>query len=170
MNYDTTSRGYELKVVIEQEVSLLESLLELMHDERELLVNFKPHSLLEHNKRKALIVTQHRQLDRHRVELSLQLAGELKMDGAEPSLRELAEALGGEMGHELLKQRSKLRALVESIHELNDLNQRLIDFSIKSVRGSVSFLKGQFFNSKTYSASGEIKQEIGQISRLNSRA
>jgi len=169
MNTQVTKLGFELKVVLEQEIALLDSLLEVMQNEREMLVRFQPNQLLEHNKRKELLVLQHTYLEKNRAELSAQLAAEMKFDGAEPFLKEIAEYVGGELGKSLHDLRSKLNALVDSLQELNIINKKLIEFSIKSVKGSVAFLKSQFFNSKTYSASGMITQEIEQISSINSR-
>ena len=86
-----------------------------------------------------------------------------------PFLKEIAAYIGGELGKSLDDLRSKLNALVDSLQELNQINKKLIEFSIKSVKSSVSFLKSRFFNSKTYSAAGVISQEIGQLSSINSR-
>lgn len=169
MNAQVTKLGFELKVVLEQEIALLDSLLEVMQSEREMLVRFQPNQLLEHNKRKELLILQHSYLEKNRAEISAQLAAEMKFDGAEPFLREIAEFIGGELGQSLTDLRSKLNALVDSITELNIINKKLIDFSIKSVKGSVAFLKSKFFNSKTYSASGTINQEVDGLSSINSR-
>jgi flagellar biosynthesis/type III secretory pathway chaperone len=74
------------------------------------------------------------------------------------------------MGRMLKDLRDQLVALVESIQELNGINKRLIDFSVKSVKGSVAFLKKRFFNNETYSPDGVVNDELQRLSVLNNRA
>ncbi len=170
MNVKVTKLGLELKVVLEQEASLLENLLEIMQDEREFLVRFQPKALEEQTKRKELLVLQHSYLDQGRQDLTARLAKELGFEESDPPLSALCEVIDGELGKKLEKVHVTLKALIESIQELNEINQRLIEFSIRSVKGSVAFLKRRFFASETYSAGGVINQEIAQLSSLNSRA
>jgi flagellar biosynthesis/type III secretory pathway chaperone len=170
MNEQQKKLGFGLKVVLEQELALLESLLEVLHDERELLVQFKPDQLFEHSKRKELLVLQHTYLEQNRNDLSQKLKATFGLGDAELSLREIAAHLDGELGHRLMLLRDNLSALVESIQEANELNKSLIGFSIRSVKSSVSFLKSRFFNSDTYSSSGIINENIAQLSMINSRA
>lgn len=162
--------GFELKVVLEQELSLLDGLLETLHGERELLVQFRPDQLLEQNKRKEILVLQHGYLEQNRRDLSLSLTASLGVDGVELPLREIAERLGGELGRKLMDLRDSLAALTDAIQEANELNKRLTEFSIRSVKSSVSFLKSRFFNSDTYSAGGTLRNDLAQLSVINSRA
>ena len=60
--------------------------------------------------------------------------------------------------------------MIDAIQELNSLNSKLIEFSIRSVKGSVAFLKRHFFYSETYSANGALNNEISQLSTVHSRA
>ena len=170
MHQKIVKPALELKVVLEQSSALLDELLEIMHGERELLVRFQPEKLLEQNKRKELLVLQHGYLEQNRRGLSDRLARLLGIPEEDASLETLVEVLEGELAHALGELRLRLTAQVEAIRELNDINGRLIEFSIKSVKGSVAFLKRRFFNSETYSATGVINHEIDQLSSLNSRA
>lgn len=172
MDLAVTKSALGLKVVLKEEVAILSSLLEVMQEERALLVSFKPNQLLEINKRKELLVLQHTYLEQNRKDLSRQLAAALNITTSteEPRLAELADAIGGEIGCALLDQKSKLVALIDAIQELNSLNSKLIEFSIRSVKGSVAFLKRHFFYSETYSANGVLNNEISQLSTVHSRA
>lgn len=163
-----TKLALELKVVLDEEASLLTSLLEIMQEEREMLIRFMPNQLLELSKRKELLVLQHAYLDQNRRALAMKLSGELRME-TDASLRQLAQAVDGEAGRSLFELHGKLRSLADSIQELNHLNRRLIDYSIKSVKGSVAFLKRRFFASETYSPGGVVNQEIAQLSSVHSR-
>jgi len=160
----------ELKVILDQEFSLLENLLEVMQAERELLVRFQPEQLLELNKHKELLVLQHSYVERDRVAVSQKLANVLGIETPNPPLRVLVKAVDGEPGKQLAELHSKLSAVIDAIQELNELNRRLIEFSIHSVKNSVAFLKKRFFSTETYNPKGVINEEIRQLSSVNSRA
>jgi hypothetical protein len=66
MNLNQRKLVFELKAVLEQQVALLDNLLEIMQDERELLVQFQPDQLVEINKRKELLVLQQSYLEANR--------------------------------------------------------------------------------------------------------
>lgn len=164
-----TKEALGLKVALEQQAGLLEDLLELMQGERELLVRFEPERLVQSNKRKELLVLQHSYIEQGRRRIIAELTGKLDLDD-DPSLKEIARAIGGEIGHDLLELRNKISALVDAIGELNRINGHLIEHSIRSVNGSVAFLKRRFFNSEIYSSDGLINTEIDDLSSLHDRA
>ncbi len=169
MKANATKLGFELKVVLEQEIALFDNLLEIMQEERELLVRFQPNQLLELNKRKELLVLQQNYLESSRATLSRELIKVLELD-ENATLKQIAAALGGELGKSFVDLHSSLTAVVDAIGQLAVINRHLIEFSIKSVKGSVAFLKRRFFSAETYSAAGVINQEIAQLSSLNNRA
>ncbi len=169
MEKDTRRTVLELKVCVEQEISLLESLLEQMQFEREALLEFKPDQLIELNKRKELLILQLNYLEGGRLRLSKRLARGLGISEKDVTLLKVGESIGQALGEDLKHLHSTFVALVESIRELNSLNRDLVEFSIRSVKGSVAFLKRRFFNSETYSASGVVNDEIEGLSRLSSR-
>ncbi|RJO67170.1 MAG: flagellar protein FlgN [Myxococcales bacterium] len=170
MTPKATKLGLELKVVLDQEAGLLKALVEAMHEERELLVRFQPNQLVELNKRKELLVLQHSYLEQGRRELTRKLGRELGLDSDGAGLAAIAEKLDGQLGRDLQNLKSTLSALVDAVTELNSLNKQLIEFSIRSVKGSVAFLKKRFFNAGTYSAEGMINQQISTLSMIHNRA
>jgi len=170
MEKQTKRTVFELKVVVEQELGLLESLLEQMQIEREALLEFKPDQLVELNKRKELLILQLNYLEENRLRVSARIAKAL--DIPEPdkaTLAIMAEHIDDPISEDLRRLHSKFIALVESIQELNTINRDLIEFSIRSVKGSVAFLKRRFFHGETYSSSGVVNEEIEGLSRLSSR-
>lgn len=168
MNMEANNLILEVKVVLQEQVSVLKSMLEIMQEERELLVQFRPQQLTELNKRKELLAQQHAQLERNRQGLSEALVKMLGLQ-EEPSLKELADLAGGQLGQELLRIRSTLSALADGIGELNKINQSLIEHSIRSVKSSVAFLKKKFFNTETYNAGGVVTDDLRKLSTVNSR-
>ncbi len=168
MKTEIDKLALELKVVLQQEVRLLENLQELMQDERELLLSFRPRQLLEINKRKEILIGQRNSLEgeRHRLTDRLTVLLCLPKDA---DLATLAEAVEGQAGAELRRLRSILAALVDGIRELATLNAALIEHSIRSIRGSVTFLKKRFFNSDTYGADGAIRHREAELSSVQNR-
>jgi len=169
MKSDTKRIALELKVVVDQEIALLESLLERMQTEREALLEFKPDQLVELNKRKELLVLQMNYLEDSRGRLIKRFAKACEVPSEGLNLFKIGEGVQGELGEELKHLHSVFIALIESIQELNKLNRDLIEFSIRSVKGSVAFLKRRFFHGETYSSSGVINDEIAGLSRLSNR-
>ena len=151
-------------------MSLLESLLEQMQIEREALLEFKPDQLVELNKRKELLILQLNYLEENRLRVSTRIARTLEIDSADKAtLALIADRIDDPFSEDIRRLHSKFVALVESIQELNIINRDLIEFSIRSVKGSVAFLKRRFFHSETYSSSGVVNEEIEGLSRLSSR-
>jgi len=141
-----------------------------MQIEREALLEFKPDQLVELNKRKELLILQFNYLEENRLRVSARIAKAL--DIPEPdkaTLAIMAEHIDDPISEDLRRLHSKFIALVESIQELNTINRDLIEFSIRSVKGSVAFLKRRFFHGETYSSSGVFNEEIEGLSRLSSR-
>jgi len=159
----------ELKVVLEQEASILSNLLELMHAERELLIKFQIDNLSEVNKNKELLVLQHSYIDQGRRKLTGRLAEELGSD-EDPTLSLLIGSLEGKTASSLSTTAENLRQLVQAIQKMSAENCHLIEASLQSVRGTLAQIERRLLKSETYSINGVITQELSKLASLNARA
>lgn len=149
-----TKTGYEMRAVLDQEVSLVSRLLEVMRQEQELLLQSDTGSLVESTKSKEVLILQHSYLEQSRRHLTERLARELGLKNTEPRLAVLVDALDGKLAENLTELRSQLRSLVEEIEQLGTENHDLIQCSVQAVRDSWAMLKRQFFTAETYTARG----------------
>jgi flagellar biosynthesis/type III secretory pathway chaperone len=147
----TAKTGYEMRSVLEQEVSLIGSLLDVMRREQEALVGGDNDQLTETTKVKELLILQHSYLEQTRRRLSQRLAHELGLTNSEPRLSILIDALEGRLAASLTDLRSQLKALVEEIERLSAENHDLIQCSVRAVRESWALLMRQFFGPDSYS-------------------
>ncbi|KJU82231.1 FlgN [Candidatus Magnetobacterium bavaricum] len=149
-----------LKRILNEQVLGYKALFELLQVERQSLVEFNEQSVERLSKEKDTLVLKLRLLEDERVRLmrkySLEASKEAKTrqvlsdakDADNPpvhvnikadiSLKELAEITGDGV---FLDIRSKLRALLQGIEELNDYNKILIERSINYLKNNLNFLK-----------------------------
>jgi len=146
MDTATVKIGYELKMVLDQEVSLLENLLDVMRRENQLLTNSDTRQVFELNKSKELLILQHSYVDRNRRDLVVRLAEKIDLKNSEPNLEQLSGVFEEKLGSEIRSLNGRMKAHVDEIQLLSTENSALIECSIRAVKDSWAMLKRQFFD------------------------
>ncbi len=113
------------------------ALLELLQKEKECLIHFKTDEIEKLSKEKDTLLLKLRLYEDERIRLinDFKDANTLEDD---ITLERLYEMTGDE---ELIKLRSELRSLLQSIHELNGINRVLIERSLQYLHQTTDFFK-----------------------------
>lgn len=144
MNSEVRKLGYKLKVILDQEVGLLEKLLEVMTQENQLLSKPDTKTLYELSKTKEILILQHAYLDRNRRTTTQSLAKNLNLEPAKPTLADFFNSIEGKLSGLLRVLHEKMQSLIRSIQDLGEKNAFLIRCSIQAVRDSWTLLRQQF--------------------------
>jgi|Deesub1362B_J571_1020462.scaffolds.fasta_scaffold00226_30 flagellar biosynthesis/type III secretory pathway chaperone len=113
------------------------ALLELLQKEKECLIHFKTDEIEKLSKEKDTLLLKLKLYEDERIRLinDFKDANTLEDD---ITLERLYEMTGDE---ELIKLRTELRSLLQSIHELNGINRVLIERSLQYLHQTTDFFK-----------------------------
>ena len=148
----------DLEEVLEDEIKVYRTLLDLVRREREVLVSAKIDDLNENNKSKELAVIKLKTLERMREKGARDLANAVGANAENPRLLEIAFKIGEPFSTKLRTMHSTLELLIKRIKEINDTNEELIRSSLKAVNGALGAIKDTLQPKQTYGTSGDLKR------------
>ncbi len=125
----------ELIRILNEEVKCYRRLLELLGREKDAIISFKPAILEEISKNKDTLILQIRLLDDERKRLVKELSRQYSTGS---SLSDIYAATGDK---ELLRIRSELVSILQSIEEINEINRIFIDRATLHIKTSATFLQ-----------------------------
>ncbi|RMG74946.1 MAG: flagellar protein FlgN [Nitrospirae bacterium] len=125
----------ELKRILQEEIKCYCRLNDLLKEEKDAIISFKPAQLEEVAKKKDTLALQIRLLDEERKRLVDELASHY---GTGRSLTEIYNATGDD---DFLRIRSELVSVLQSIEELNEINRIFIERATFHLKTSASFLQ-----------------------------
>ncbi|RMG57742.1 MAG: flagellar protein FlgN [Deltaproteobacteria bacterium] len=132
-------RVKELVSILEEELSLFDTLIELMTVEGEVVGSLDVERIDDHLRKKTELIERIRALDARREEI-------LSREGCSgKSLREIARQWGDD---ELSRIAREFREKIERVTELNRINSLLIEKSLLYVSSSFRFLRDLGVNPK----------------------
>lgn len=166
MNEDFNKNYNLLTNVLEKEVKVYRSLLDIVRKEREILVSTNLDDLSENNKTKEALLIRLRSLETQRIRSATEVSKALKLDPENPRLLDIAVELDSEEGERLRNLHSVLDLLLKRIHELNKNNESLVNSALKNITGALKAIKNTLDENPTYqkkSVKVEGKAQSGQL-------
>ena len=126
-----------LKNILTEQIGSYRVLLDILHKEREHLLNLDALEVENISKEKDTIVLRLRLLEEERLRLMKELSAE-KGIGYDMSLKRLSEVTGDDAFQFI---RLQLVSLLQGIGEMNSFNRILIERSLTAVKNTLRFLE-----------------------------
>ena len=156
---------------LDQLVTTYRQLLEVVRKEQEALIETDLDGLPALNFDKEKMVLKIRQLEKIWTQSAQDIGSQLQMEGEQPpSLKGLAQKIGGEFGEKFLHLHSVLSLLVRRISETNKKNRTLTQSALSHINGAMQAITETLKESPTYEKGGKVREEtIGGSGRLFAR-
>jgi flagellar biosynthesis/type III secretory pathway chaperone len=146
-----------LLTVLARETVIYEELQDIVRKERQTLKKPSVQLISESNNRKETCILKARMLEEVRTNLVRKLARHLGREEREINLTLLASLADEEQGGALRTHQERLTQLLESIREINAMNQDLLDYSLSYVKNSINFLNQIMSTGADYVNTGKLK-------------
>jgi len=147
-----------LENVLEDEVRIYRTLLELVRREKDVLVSAKIDDLNENNRAKEAVLLKIKSLERLREKYARETALSVGAQSESPRLLEIAFKMEDPYNSKLRTIHSTLDLLIKRIKEISDANEELIRASLKVVNGALGAIRDTLQPRQTYAPSGEVKK------------
>jgi len=148
----------ELIQVCSKEIDAFNKLLKTLHSKQRAIVEGELERLKNHVEVENKIVDETRDLEAQRVARTQDLAKQLSLNG-NPKLSEIIEKVEERYAQRLQEQRDLLRTAIEQIHDLNENNQFLINYSLQFIETNMNLLLAGKEEKKFYRQDGKVQKE-----------
>jgi flagellar biosynthesis/type III secretory pathway chaperone len=148
-----------LEGVLEDEIRIYRSLLDLVRREKEILVAAKVSELEENNKAKEAFILKIKALEKLRERYARELAQKVGAPTETPRLIEIAVRMPDEEATKLRAIHSTLDLLIKRIKEINSSNEGLIQSTLEVVNGTLGAIRDTLQPKQTYAPSGDMKKK-----------
>lgn len=169
MNEDTNKNLEKLTFVLEDEVKVYRTLLDVVRKEREILVSANLDDLSENNKAKEALLIRVRALENQRLHTTTEVCRALQLSTENPRLLEIAVKLDNPDGERLRNLHSVLDLLLKRIHELNKQNESLVKSALSNINGALKAIKNTLDENPTYKKKGLKVEGTASSGQLVSR-
>jgi len=142
--------------ILEEEYEAYDSLEEMLHEEREILMKPKLNEFEEQMGNKAQLVTQIHRLELERSRLMSLLASELGIDGENCKLLDLMKNVPPEQAGRAKELRERLKRKIEVVNKESEGNQWLVDNLLSVMNGVMDSVKSVFAEPATYGLKGTL--------------
>ena len=146
----------QLTGLLEGEIELLEALLTTLQEEKGAVLDSDLNALNRAVKEKENLILKIRILEEQRMHLMERIAGVLQRPVQVLTLTQLSQVSESGASERLDRCASTIRALTQSIDDLNKTNRGLVQHSLDLVRGSLSLLDKLTVPHPIYHRTGEI--------------
>ena len=155
----------KLTGLLEGEIELLESLLMILQEEKGAMLDSNMDTLNQARKEKENLILKIRILEEQRMHLMERIADSFQSPDRFLTLAKLSQMVENSYSERLDRCRSSIRALTQSIDDLNNTNRGLIKHSLDLIRGSLSLFDKLTVPHPTYYRTGEImrKNQTGKV-------
>jgi len=147
-----------LKECLEDQQRVYQALLDLVIQEKDLLIHADIAELDKSNKHKEALVGKAKGLDRVREVRVDELLASLQIPPQKIRLTELAQHFSGKEAELLLAYQKSLTLVLERLKEVNVQNEKLTQSAKKAIDGVISVLKGQLPENKVYKKKGSLQK------------
>jgi hypothetical protein len=158
----TTSAAQALSGALEGHIRLMRDLIEVSQKEYAQIIAFEHRSLSMSTEEKRALLSQLEASETGVGTLLRQCSAELGLETAEPTAAEVASATDGALREGLEDQVTCLRALSESLRELQAVSQYHAERGLKVVRSYTALLRG---HDPTCHEAGETYTPMGRARR-----
>ncbi len=155
--------------ILEQEVTLYRTMLEVVRRENDILIASKLEELVENNKSKEMLVAKIRSLDRIREKRARDLAAHVNYKNDPIRLLEIASQLDFQKGDKLRAIHTTLDLLVRRIREHNEKNEGLVGSALKNIQGALENLKSSLEGKEIYKPEGGVQKGAPPTGRFVSK-
>lgn len=145
--------------VLEDEIRVYRSLLDLVRREKDILIAAKISELEDNNKAKEAFILKIKALEKLRERHARELAQKIGAPHELPRLLEIAVRLPDQEATKLRAIHSTLDILIKRIKEINSSNEELIQSSLQMVNGALGAIKDTLQPKPTYAPSGDMKKK-----------
>ncbi len=142
---------------LEQLVKVYRHLLEVVRQEKEILIASELDELAENNKGKEATLIKLKSLETQRIKHAKDLAGVCGVDIEQPRLLEIAAHFSGAQANKLHNLHSVLDLLVRRVNDLNKENEQLVQSALRSISGAMDSIKDEYQDKNTYGDKGGMK-------------
>jgi hypothetical protein len=143
------------------ETQVYQELLILISRERKILLNPTVEKIQECNARKETLILKARMLEEGRMNVARKIGQLLDLDPQDLNISGLLPHMDEVRGAEMKACQTTLRVLLRQIGEGNRSTSSLVEASLRSISGSISFLQDLMFGGPTYAGTGGIKPQRG---------
>jgi flagellar biosynthesis/type III secretory pathway chaperone len=150
----------ELIVIMSKEIEAFNDLLGTLHLKQRAIVEGEVERLNQTVQDETKLARETKALEGERIERTRELAKKLHIKNANPRLTEIIEKVEEQYAHRLQEQRDLLRSLVEKIHNLNQGNQFLLNYSLKFVEKTMEILFNGNDKSSLYKKDGQLQKSM----------
>jgi flagellar biosynthesis/type III secretory pathway chaperone len=147
----------KLSKFLEGETDLYRSLLSVLQNEKEAVVDSDLKRLNETSKEKENLLLKIKILGEQRLRTLESIAASFGYSPQDLTLIKLSQLVGHPYSSRLKECHSNLFSLIQSIQEINHSNRALIMNSIELVRGSLVLLNNLIGSNQVYYRTGEIQ-------------
>jgi len=148
--------------ILGQEMALFEGLMGLLQKEKEIIVRNSLDDLHTSNNQKETILLKIRVLEETRIKIVEKISILLGKEGKELTLSGLSDVLEEPYKSRFIAFRTKMVAMVDSLREINKVNQFLVERSLQSINSFFSLLNLLGVSPQVYLPSGKMRTKEGQ--------
>ncbi|HND84690.1 MAG TPA: flagellar protein FlgN [Pseudobdellovibrionaceae bacterium] len=142
---------------LDEIIKVYRQLLDIVRQEKELLVAADREGLEESNSHKELMLQKLRLAETLRAKHATELAQQIGADDESPRLLEIASKFDLARGDKLRGFHSVLDVLVRRISDLNKENAEYAEAALKTLHGAMGNVKDTLGGKKTYEKKGQFK-------------
>lgn len=158
-----------LEGVLEDEIRVYRSLLDLVRKEKDILIAAKISELEENNKAKEAFIFRIKALEKLRERYARELATKVGAPAETPRLLEIANRMQDPEAAKLRAIHSTLDLLIKRIKEINSSNEDLIQASLKMVNGALGAIRDTLEPKQTYAPTGDMKKKDVSVGHFVSK-
>lgn len=147
----------ELISVLEEQIKVYRSLLDVVRKEKDILVSAHLDDLNENNRTKEALLIKIRALETERLKLASDCCQHLGIKGEQPRLTEIARYVAPEVAERLHSIHSVLELLLRRVQEFNRQNEVLVQSALTNITGAMNAIKGTLAEKPTYQKKGEVE-------------
>jgi len=149
----------ELIQVCSKEIKAFNKLLKTLHSKQRAIVEGELERLKNHVEDENKIVHETRDLEAQRLARTQDLAKQLSLTDGSPKLSEIIDKVEERYAQRLREQRDLLRTVIEQIHDLNENNQFLINYSLQFIETNMNLLLAGKEEKKFYRQDGKVQKD-----------
>jgi flagellar biosynthesis/type III secretory pathway chaperone len=155
-----------LNQILNEEYKLYSQIFEISKEKTDIIIEGKVKELERITNLEQSIVFKLGKLEGIREEISVALAGSMKLDPEKVRLEDLEKGLG-ENATELRETQGKLVNLIKKIGEKNELNKKLLENSLDYVNFSINLFSQVESDGNKYGKDGSVKDSPKKKARFD---
>ena len=150
----------KLLLLLKKEVSFSEELLNILQNEKKLLIDLELKALEENNQEKEVLLLKIARLEEERIDMLKEVSPELGIPLSDNlTLLSLSKLVGDPYAFSLRDSYNYLRPLLDNIKQANQENMSLLHHALSNVQESISFLNGLIQEDPTYAHTGTFQNQ-----------